>query len=155
MTEGFKMREKLYSYNGFLDEMTKSGVFVFGSNTESRHGKGAAKTAIDKFKATYGQPFGRQGNSFAIVTKDLTKKTHPSVSRDKIVSQIIYFYLYAMQHSGEKFFVAYSGLDKNLNGYTNKEMAEMFSVKGLLIPDNVIFEESFAVLVEEVSWVQW
>ena len=143
------------TFEGYLKELPDYAVFVFGSNTEGRHGKGAAKTAVEKFDATYGQAFGPQGNSFAIITKDLTKTEHPSVSRDKIVSQIVYFYLYAMQNSGKKFFVAYSGHGKNLNGYSNKEMAAMFSVMGVLIPDNVYFEEKFAELVDEVPWKLW
>jgi hypothetical protein len=36
-------------------------VFVFGSNTEGRHGAGAAKVAKDKFGAKYGQAKGMQG----------------------------------------------------------------------------------------------
>lgn len=130
----------------------EDGIFVFGSNTEGRHGKGAAKVAKDSFGAKYGQNFGRQGMSFSIVTKDLTKKKHPSISRSKIVCQIVYFYLYASQDNINKYYVAYSGLDENLNGYTNKEMAEMFSINGLLIPDNIYFEENFAKLIEKTPW---
>ena len=32
----------------------KNTIFVFGSNPEDRHGKGAAKIAMDKFGAIYG-----------------------------------------------------------------------------------------------------
>lgn len=123
------------------------GIFVFGANTEGRHGKGAAKVAKDNFGAIYGQSFGRQGMSFAIVTKDLTKSIHPSINRNKIVSQIVYLYLYAEQNKQEKFYIAYSGLDQNLNGYTNEQMAKMFSIRGILIPDNIYFEWNFAKLI--------
>lgn len=141
------------TYEGKIEKLRDNMVFVFGSNTEGRHGKGAAKVAVDKFGAIYGQSFGKQGNSFAIITKDLTEKNHPSVDRDKIVSQIIYLYLYAMQNDGDKFFIAYSGEGKNLNGYTNEEMAAMFSIDGILIPDNIYFEEKFAELIDKKSWV--
>jgi hypothetical protein len=124
------------------------GVFVFGSNTEGRHGKGAAKVAKDNFGAVYGQSFGRQGMSFAIITKDLTKKVHPSVSVSKIISQILYFYLYAEQNKQEKFYVAYSGLDENLNGFKNEQMAKMFSIQGVSVPDNIYFEWNFAKLIK-------
>lgn len=123
------------------------GVFVFGSNTEGRHGKGSAKWAKDYYGAIYGQAFGRQGQSFAIITKDLNQKQHPSISRDKIVSQILYLYLYATQHPELNFYIAYSGLGKNLNGYSNREMAAMFYIKGLNIPNNIIFEEEFSKFV--------
>ena len=33
----------------------------------------------------------------------------------------------------------------NLNGYSNKEMAEMFSMSN--IPDNIVFEEEFYKLM--------
>lgn len=46
-------------------------IFVFGSNPEGRHGAGAAKTAVQKFGAIYGQGEGLQGNAYALPTKDL------------------------------------------------------------------------------------
>ena len=45
-------------------------IFVFGSNTAGVHGGGAAKTALAKFGAIYGQGCGRQGQSYAIPTKN-------------------------------------------------------------------------------------
>ena len=47
-------------------------IFVFGSNTEGRHGAGAALYARQHHGAIYGQARGLQGNSYAIVTKDLS-----------------------------------------------------------------------------------
>ncbi|MCB0369444.1 MAG: AAA family ATPase, partial [Bdellovibrionales bacterium] len=41
----------------------KNTVFVFGSNPEGRHGAGAAKVAVQKFGAKYGQGEGLQGNA--------------------------------------------------------------------------------------------
>ena len=45
-------------------------VFVFGSNLAGRHGRGAAKTAREKWKAEYGIGKGRTRNAYAIPTKD-------------------------------------------------------------------------------------
>ncbi|WP_298983380.1 hypothetical protein [uncultured Roseibium sp.] len=45
-------------------------VFVFGSNSAGRHGKGAAKYAADYFGAERGVGRGRTGNAYAIPTKD-------------------------------------------------------------------------------------
>ena len=45
-------------------------IFVFGSNKAGRHGKGAAKYALENHGAIYGQGEGLQGNSYAIPTKD-------------------------------------------------------------------------------------
>jgi hypothetical protein len=48
-----------------------STVFVFGSNTEGRHGAGAALHALNHYDAIYGQASGRQGDAYAIITKEL------------------------------------------------------------------------------------
>lgn len=45
-------------------------VFVFGSNTLGRHGKGAALHAVKVWGAQYGIGYGIQGNAYAIPTKD-------------------------------------------------------------------------------------
>ena len=52
-------------------------IFVFGSNLAGRHGKGAAKFALQNHGAIYGQAWGLQGNSFAIPTKDANIKSLP------------------------------------------------------------------------------
>ena len=76
------------TYSGFINYLKDNQIFVFGSNTQGRHGKGAALTARLKFGAIYGQPEGIQGKSFAIITKDLTKKVHPSRTTAQVISQI-------------------------------------------------------------------
>lgn len=45
-------------------------IFVFGSNLAGRHGKGAAKYAVEHYGAQYGVGVGLQGDSYAIPTKD-------------------------------------------------------------------------------------
>lgn len=45
-------------------------IFVFGSNTSGRHGKGAALQAKEHHGAISGKGWGLQGSSFAIPTKD-------------------------------------------------------------------------------------
>ena len=57
------------TYSGFIHYLNKDQIFVFGSNTQGRHGKGAALTARLRFGAIYGNPEGIQGKSFAIITK--------------------------------------------------------------------------------------
>lgn len=44
-------------------------VFVFGSNLAGRHGKGAARAAL-QWGAAYGQASGLQGRTYGIPTKD-------------------------------------------------------------------------------------
>jgi hypothetical protein len=55
-----------------IQSLKSNEIFVFGSNTLGRHGAGAAKQAM-KFGAKYGQARGLQGQTYAIVTKDLAK----------------------------------------------------------------------------------
>lgn len=137
------------TYSGHITALTNNEVFVFGSNTQGRHGKGAAKIARDKFGAIYGQSRGRQGDSYAICTKDLTKSVHPSVSREDIISQLVTLYEYAKE-SNMLFIIAYSGSGTNLNGYSPDDMAKMFVRAGLLsdgIPENIVFEYLFSHLI--------
>ena len=125
-------------------------IFVFGSNTQGRHGKGAALDAKKLFGAVNGQARGRQGQCFAIVTKDLTKDTHPSRTDKQIREEILSLYSYAAQHKDLKFFVAYNGKSKLLNGNTVEHMASLFdNFRNLSIPDNIYFQKDFAMLIHE------
>lgn len=139
------------TYPGYVDlnhivpEADK--ILVFGSNTEGRHGKGVAKIALDKWGAKYGQPHGLQGQSYAIVTKDLTKKEHPSVSATVITNQIKELYEFARNNKDKSFYIPYRGDGQNLNAYSSYEMAQMFKKAGP-IPENVLFEEYFVNLIQ-------
>lgn len=133
------------TYKGTIDNLPENGIFVFGSNTQGRHGAGAALTARMKFGAIYGQSKGLQGRSYAIITKDLTKHKHPSISTLVIKFQIQELYKYAKNNPDKDFYVAY-GTGNNLNGYLAKEMAEMFS-EMIEIPNNIVFNEDFAKLM--------
>jgi hypothetical protein len=133
------------TYTGLLTHLGENCIFVFGSNTQGRHGKGSALTANIYFGAIYGKARGRQGQSYAIVTKDLTKKIHPSIPRQVVVDQICILYDYALNHQELEFYIAYNGTNKNLNGYSNQEMAEMFST--FEIPNNIVFELEFSKLL--------
>jgi hypothetical protein len=132
------------TYKDKIISLEPNQIFVFGSNTEGRHGLGAALIAKIKFGAIYGQAEGLQGQSYAIITKDLTKKKHPSRTKDQIIEQIKKLYDFAKENPDKDFLVAYT-IGKNLNAYSCFDMAEMFS--SIEIPDNISFDEKFAVLV--------
>ena len=134
------------TYSGFIHYLNKDQIFVFVSNTQGRHGKGAALTARLRFGAIYGNPEGIQGKSFAIITKDLTKKTHPSRTVSQIISQIEKLYKYATLHPDKEFIIPYKCSDYNLNAYSSEEMAKMFASR--CIPDNIIFDKLFYELVK-------
>jgi hypothetical protein len=133
------------TYTGMINSLEPNQIFVFGSNTQGRHGKGAALIAKNKFGAEYGNPEGPQGQSYAIITKDLTKRTHPSRTPEQIKEQIHNLYEYARENPDKEFLVAYSGTGQNLNAYSNQEMADMFNSES--IPNNIVFEQSFNELI--------
>lgn len=109
-------------------------VFVFGSNLAGRHGKGAAKHAVQHCGAIYGQGEGRQGNSYAIPTKDGRLNTLPL---DRIQKHVQDFLKYAETHPEEMFELTPIG--RGLAGYEPKDIAPMFRDG----PSNVIIPQSF------------
>lgn len=136
---------KRKTYQGLIRSLKPYQIYVFGSNAEGRHGKGSALVARMKHGAVYGQAEGPQGQSYAIVTKDLTKKKHPSVSISNIKRQIKDLYKYAEEHPDNEFWVVYRANTENLNGYTDLEMVDMFKARN--VPINIVFEEEFNKLI--------
>lgn len=138
------MERKIYT--GEITELEPHQIFVFGSNTQGRHGAGSALVARKKFGAIYKQPKGRQGQSYAIVTKNLLSHRQPSVTEYNIVEEIVHLYEYAKNNPDLEFWVVYRADTINLNFYTPDEMAKMFgSFKK--IPTNMVFEEGFWNLI--------
>lgn len=99
-----------------------SAVFVFGSNLAGRHGRGAALEARQKWGAIYGQGVGRQGNSYAIPTKDASLHT---LHLDDIALLVDDFIAHAFDHPGDSFLVTAIGC--GLAGYSPREIAPMFN----------------------------
>lgn len=133
------------TYKGLLTKLPSNGIFVFGSNTQGRHGAGNALAAKKYFGAIYGQSQGLQGKSYGIITKDLTKSTHPSVSKEFIIEQIKLLYEFAIKNPNLDFYVAYSVTGTLLSGFNINELANMFNQQ--FIPTNIIFEENFQKLI--------
>lgn len=134
------------TYKGKITKLQPNEVFVFGSNPQGRHGKGAALVAAKLFGAKYGQAKGLMGQSYGIITKDLTKKIHPSIPTKQIKEQIAELYQFAIDHPEMLFYIAYSGKGQLLSGYTPPQIAHMFWKAGD-IPDNIVFEYDFYKLV--------
>lgn len=131
---------KTFSRN--ITSLADNEIFVFGSNTQGRHGKGAALTAKKRFGAIYGQAEGRQGNSYAIITKDLTK-ANPlrSVSLKEIKIQVDTFIEYARVNANLTFYVVKFG--SSLAGFSDIEISGMFIGKNL--PDNIVMNDDYAI----------
>lgn len=109
-------------------------IFIFGSNESGRHGKGAAKTALNKFGAKWGCGDGLQGCSYGISTKDRRLKT---LSLDRIQSKVRRFIRFATEHPELHFLVTAIGC--GLAGYKSEDIAPMFKDA----PENVRLPQSF------------
>ena len=135
-------------YQGLISSLPENGIFVFGSNTQGRHGKGAALVAKEKFGAIYGQASGLQGKSYAIITKDLNSEIQPSRTPEQIKEQIRKLYEFAQSNLNLNFYIAYTTMngDNNLNCYSNKDLAKIFA-SFEIIPKNIYFEKGFYELV--------
>jgi hypothetical protein len=96
-------------------------IFVFGSNSAGRHGKGAALTARQDFGAEYGVGAGRTGGAYAIPTKS---KYLEVLTIDIIEYHVDRFIEYANNHPELEFFVTRVGC--GLAGYKDNEIAPLF-----------------------------
>jgi hypothetical protein len=119
-------------------------IFVFGSNTHGRHGKGAALEARQKHGAVYGQGEGRQGDSYAIPTKpgDNLKKSLPI---ETIRGHVERFLDYAREHPDLTFNLTRIGC--GLAGYKDRRIAPLFTGA----PDNVIMPTGFRKALNELA----
>lgn len=96
-------------------------IFVFGSNLAGIHGAGAAYHAFRRHGAIYGQGIGRQGDSYAIPTKDEYLKSLPL---DAIKKHVDVFLEYASKRPKDLFLV--TAIGTGLAGYKHTDMAPMF-----------------------------
>lgn len=134
------------TYTGMITKLEPNQIFVFGSNTEGRHGAGAALAAHKYFGAIYGQAEGLQGQSYGLITVDLNKNSRPSIGPKDIIKKVRVLYRYAKANKDKEYLIAYNAEGNNLNGYTPKQMVKMFDF-GNIIPDNIVFEEGFNNLI--------
>ena len=122
-----------------ITSLKENEWFVFGSNTEGRHGAGAAKVAKDKFGAIYGQSKGLQGQSYAIITKDLSKGER-SVSLDFIKEQVKELKDFVTDNPHLTFYVTEIGC--NLAGFEVEEIAPFFfyfkNISNVYLPESFI-----------------
>ncbi len=109
-------------------------VFIFGSNEAGISGAGAALYAVKHHGAVMGKGYGRQGNSFAIPTKDKKLKTLDPMM---IKSYVDFFITYAITKHREEFKVTRIGC--GLAGYGDEDIAPMF----FDAPDNCLFDRAW------------
>ena len=148
---------------GNITSMTGNNIFVYGANPEFRNGLGAAKAARDFGAKAYGGGRGIVGNTFGIITKNLKagfveKETgivyestgYRSVSPEMISANIDELYQCALDNPEKKFFIAYKNDGSNLNGYTNKDIWDLFT-NNKYVPENIRFHESFRVYLSQTN----
>ena len=105
-----------------VNDLQENEVFVFGSNTSGRHGKGAAKTAL-KWGARWGKGVGLFGRTYAIptVNASITGK----LSLKKIQKYVDQFITFAEENPQYTFLVTAVGC--GLAGWTESDIAPLFT----------------------------
>lgn len=103
--------------------LPSSGIFVFGSNEDGRHGKGAALIARNRFGAVYGVGRGRTGNAYAIPTKH--GRPLRSLPVAAFAPRIAEFIEYARSNPNLTFFVTRVGC--GLAGHADAHVAPLFA----------------------------
>ena len=159
-TETFTNVKREYTPEN-VTSLKPNEVFVFGSNDRGNHGRGAALTAKTKFGATYGQPFGKQGQSFAVRTKMYQNGVlteYPNLTEDNkkemdkmTIQDLALLREEALKNPNNKYYVTEIGT--KLAGRTVVQMKDFFNRMNtkLGIPDNIILPKVFEVRDENIS----
>ena len=98
-----------------IDSLAEGEIFVFGSNAQGMHAGGAARAAVERFGAIWGQGEGLQGRSYAIPTMEGLDNLAPAVGR---------FIDFARQHPELTFLVTPIGC--GIAGYLPGQIAPLF-----------------------------
>ena len=114
-----------------ITELKPNEVFVFGSNLGGYHGGGAARIALEKFGAVWGQGIGLQGQSYAIPTMQGGVETIKPY-----VDEFIHF---AQTRPDLKFYVTQIGC--GIAGFKVDEIAPLFGAA--IDVANVILPQAF------------
>ena len=105
-----------------ITNLPKNEIFVFGSNEGGKHLGGAAKFALDNFGAEINNPFGLQGQSFAIPTLD---ENLDKLDINKIQDYINNFEIIVKQRTDLHFHITPIGT--GIAGFSFQEMAILFA----------------------------
>ena len=120
----------------FIRELKPNEIFVFGSNLNGFHGGGAARVAMNKFGAEWGNGVGLQGQSYAIPTMQGGVET--------IQPYVDEFIAFAKQHMQLTFFVTRIGC--GIAGFRDEDIAPLF-VEAIDI-ENIILPNSFVDIIK-------
>lgn len=116
----------------WINELKPNEIFVFGSNLAGAHGGGAARVAMNKFAAVWGQGVGLQGQSYAIPTMH--------GGPDRIQPYVDEFIIFAEEHPDMKFLVTPIGC--GIAGFTPEQIAPLFhraiNLENVWLPDSFL-----------------
>jgi hypothetical protein len=104
-----------------INKLEDNQIFVFGSNLNGAHGRGAAKMARDLFGAKIGIGEGLTGKTYAFPTLDKEMK---QASHESLIKSKEKLYNFAEENPELKFFVTKVGC--GLAGFTEEYMKSIF-----------------------------
>lgn len=116
---------------GRITHLADNEIFVFGSNLQGCHGGGAARVAMNKFGAVWGQGVGLQGQTYAIPTMQGGVET--------IKPYVDEFIAFARQHREHTFLVTRIGC--GIAGFYDEDIAPLFA--DAMDEANIILPKSF------------
>lgn len=112
-------------------------IFVFGSNLQGYHGGGAARLAMDKWGAVWGQGVGLQGQTYAIPTMQ--------GGTDTIRPYVDQFIKFAQNDPERTYLVTEIGC--GIAGFRPEEIAPLF--RGAVNVPNVWLPQRFWEILQE------
>ena len=121
--------------NPKITSLQDNEIFVFGSNEAGRHGKGAAKLAL-QWGAIYYNPEGLQGNTYALPTMDKYINKLPVPKIAGYVNNL----LETVKQNPEKHFLI-TEIGCGLAGYKHIDIAPLF--KDFLELPNISLPQKF------------
>ena len=131
---------------------TSNMIFVFASNEAGIHGAGAARFALNKKGAILGQPFGMQGNSFAIPTKDKTIRNTLPLDEIKVyVNRFIDFARTQTDRRHAPLIYQVTCIGCGLAGLKHEDIAPMFR----MATKNVLFDDLWKPWLEDYGFSFW
>lgn len=122
-----------------INHLNENQVFVFGSNLEGAHMGGAARVAMNKFGAVWGQGVGLQGQSYAIPTMQ--------GGVDTIRPYVDEFIAFALGHPELTFLVTRIGC--GIAGFRDEEIAPLFGEA--LSVDNIVLPRQFVEVLDRLK----
>lgn len=111
-------------------------IFVFGSNKAGRHGKGAARYALENYNAEYGVGEGLTGYAYAIPTKGQNLEALPFSEIDEAICRFINHAKATPQDSYEL-----TPIGTGLAGHSKRDVWSVLKREGL--PSNVFLSSSW------------